>query len=119
MKSSPKLIHKLKIAKMDGSKVLLTSYGIGSRYKTREEPAQSTAAGRYGTACATSTFPSGSSSGTSRWVFQNHRLYRCLDKARILRRSQLNEEQDLSEPERLHPMSLSSLKPKESVVIVP
>ncbi|KAI3668419.1 hypothetical protein L1987_88583 [Smallanthus sonchifolius] len=42
-------------------------------------------------------------------VFQ--RLYRCLDKARIPRRSQLNEEQDLSEPERLHPMSLSSLKP--------
>ncbi|KAI3666107.1 hypothetical protein L1987_89400 [Smallanthus sonchifolius] len=45
-------------------------------------------------------------------VFQ--RLYRCLDKARIPRRSQLNEEQDLSEPERLHPMSLSSLKPKGS-----
>ncbi|KAI3668497.1 hypothetical protein L1987_88499 [Smallanthus sonchifolius] len=37
-----------------------------------------------------------------------------LDKARIPRRSQLNEEQDLSEPERLHPMSLSSLKPKGS-----
>ncbi|KAI3664321.1 hypothetical protein L1987_88706 [Smallanthus sonchifolius] len=45
-------------------------------------------------------------------VFQ--RLYRCLDKARIPRRSQLNEEQDLSEPERLHPMSLSSLKPKKT-----
>ncbi|KAI3668715.1 hypothetical protein L1987_88280 [Smallanthus sonchifolius] len=39
---------------------------------------------------------------------------RCLDKARIPRRSQLNEEQDLSEPERLHPMSLSSLKPKKT-----
>lgn len=34
-------------------------------------------------------------------------LYRCLDKARILRRSQLNEEQDLSEPERLHPLYLA------------
>lgn len=33
-------------------------------------------------------------------------------RERVQRRSQLNEEQDLSEPERLHPMSLSSLKPK-------